>query len=95
MAFGELDTDDQGADVLKIACRHLLGAWALADVVDTVRHHMIREALERSQGNLHRAAKLLGIDRAYLRRRVRTLDEPLTHMPLPPVMTRDPEETEP
>jgi transcriptional regulator with GAF, ATPase, and Fis domain len=52
---------------LVAAARQEVGRLGLTQALELVRQHMIVEALRRSGGSKRAAAKLLGIDRAYLR----------------------------
>jgi DNA-binding NtrC family response regulator len=64
-----LDSSKTGP--LVAASRQEVGHLGLTQALELVRQHMIVEALRRSGGSKRAAAKLLRIDRAYLRRRLR------------------------
>lgn len=65
------DSKVRTLEPLLAACRCAVGRLGLAEALDLIRQHMILEALRRCGGSKRAAAKLLAIDRAYLRRRLR------------------------
>lgn len=61
-------------DPFRTACAHQVGRKGLKETLNVVRSEMVGSALDMTRGSKRAAAKLLGIDRAYVRRRAQSRD---------------------